>query len=77
MLSDSNADFIYEPLINDDNFEGCKVIKDLDTFKNISELIISNRIDENILDVKHKVFSKTYLKQINDKFSQHFKGCSI
>ena len=63
MLSDSNADFIiYEPLINDDNFEGCKVIKDLDTFKNISELIISNRIDENILDVKHKVFSRDIFK---------------
>ena len=63
MLSDSNTDLIiYEPLINDDNFEGCKVIKDLDTFKNISELIISNRIDENILNVKHKVFSRDIFK---------------
>ena len=49
---------IFEPLIEDETFEGCKVEKDLDIFKTEVELIISNRVDNKILDVKDKIFSR-------------------
>ena len=49
---------IFEPLIEDEIFEGCKVEKDLDIFKTEVELIISNRVDNKILDVKDKIFSR-------------------
>ncbi|MDX4040190.1 nucleotide sugar dehydrogenase, partial [Aliarcobacter skirrowii] len=45
---------IYEPVLNEDNFEELKVIKDLKEFKNISDVIVANRIEDDLLDVKLK-----------------------
>ena len=41
-----------------------KVISDLDSFKTISDLILSNRISDTIKDVKNNVYSR-YLTEIN------------
>ena len=49
---------IFEPNIRDDNFSEAKVIKSLDHFKNESDLIILNRYDKSLDDVKHKCFSR-------------------
>ncbi len=49
---------VYEPTLNEDNFFNSRVIKDLDEFKNISDVIIVNRLDENIKDVKDKVYTR-------------------
>lgn len=52
---------VYEPVIKEDNFFNSKVIKKLEEFKNISDLIVANRLSENIMDVKSKIFtSKRY-----------------
>ncbi|MDY0194339.1 MAG: nucleotide sugar dehydrogenase [Aliarcobacter butzleri] len=49
---------IYEPVLNEDNFEELKVIKDLKEFKNISDVIVANRIEDDLLDVKLKVYTR-------------------
>ena len=49
---------IYEPVVNDDTFEGLKVIKDLSEFKNIADIIVANRIDDILIDVKDKVYTR-------------------
>ena len=49
---------IYEPVIKEDNFFNSKVIKDLNEFKKISDLIVANRITGEIKDVLHKVYTR-------------------
>lgn len=54
---------LYEPIVKADSFEGMKVINDLNTFKDCSEVIIANRIDENLNDVTEKIFSRDIYKE--------------
>ena len=49
---------IYEPVINEDEFFSSKVIKDLNEFKILSDLIIANRINDEIKDVIEKVYTR-------------------
>ena len=49
---------IYEPVFEENEFFHSKVIKDLDEFKKISDVIVANRLSENILDVKNKVYTR-------------------
>jgi UDPglucose 6-dehydrogenase len=49
---------IYEPSIDEDKFFGSKLVKDLDDFKGKSDIIIANRFDTTLEDVKDKVFSR-------------------
>ena len=49
---------IYEPTLSEDIFEGYKVENNLSTFKNTSDVIIANRFDEELEDVKHKVYTR-------------------
>ena len=49
---------IYEPVLEEDDFFHSKVIKDLDEFKKISDVIISNRLTDDIKDVKEKVYTR-------------------
>ena len=49
---------IYEPVIEEDNFFHSEVIKDLNEFKKISDLIVANRITVEIKDVLHKVYTR-------------------
>ena len=49
---------IYEPDLVHENFLNSKVIKSLKEFKKISNIIISNRIDEELNDVLDKVFTR-------------------
>ncbi len=50
---------IYEPTLNKEEFNGCKVVNDLEKFKNISSVIMANRLDEKLLiDVKEKVYTR-------------------
>lgn len=50
--------YIYEPLLDKNVYLNSQVIKDLNEFKEKSALILSNRMDDRLLDVKEKVFSK-------------------
>ena len=49
---------IYEPTLKDDSFFNSSVIKDLDEFKSISDVIIVNRVDNNVKDVMNKVYTR-------------------
>ncbi|WP_419234200.1 nucleotide sugar dehydrogenase [Aliarcobacter cryaerophilus] len=49
---------IYEPVLNEDNFFNSKVIKDLDEFKKVSDVIVANRLSEKLKDVEPKVYTR-------------------
>ena len=49
---------IYEPLLNENTFFGSKVCDDLSSFKNRVEVIICNRYDKNLDDVRDIVFTR-------------------
>jgi UDPglucose 6-dehydrogenase len=49
---------IYEPTYDGDEFFNSKVIKDLDEFKKISDVIVANRLSDDIRDVKDKVYTR-------------------
>ena len=49
---------IYEPTLTKQEFYGCEVINNLDEFKEKSSVIIANRLEENLIDVKEKVYTR-------------------
>jgi len=49
---------IYEPALKDDKFYTSRVIRDLDEFKKIADLIVANRMSDDIKDVEYKVYTR-------------------
>ena len=49
---------IYEPALDDDEFFNSKVIKDLNEFKKEVNVIVANRLSEDLLDVQDKVYTR-------------------
>lgn len=49
---------VYEPTLGDDFLPEYRNIDDLDTFKNMSDLILANRMSDELDDVVHKVYSR-------------------
>jgi len=49
---------VYEPVLDEKEFYHSRVVSDLDAFKNQSELIIANRITDDIRDVEEKIISR-------------------
>ena len=49
---------IYEPVLSEDEFFHSKVIGDLNEFKKISDVIVANRLSENLRDVEDKVYTR-------------------
>ena len=49
---------LYEPIIETETYNSYKVEKDIKKFKLDSDLIIANRIDNQLFDVKDKLFSR-------------------
>lgn len=49
---------IFEPKSSEEEFMGCKIINDLSEFKNSSDIIVANRIDEHLLECRNKVYTR-------------------
>ena len=49
---------VYEPSLEVEKFFGSTVVRELDTFKEISEVIVANRKSDCLADVDAKVFSR-------------------
>ena len=49
---------VYEPVLKEEDFFNSRVIKDLETFKAMSDIIVANRLSSDIQDVSHKVFTR-------------------
>ena len=49
---------VYEPALSEENFFNSKVIKNLEDFKVMSDVIVANRMTDDMLDVKDKVYTR-------------------
>ena len=48
---------IYEPNLDGEDFEGMKLIRNLDEFKKV-DLIIANRVEDDLKDVEDKLYTR-------------------
>ncbi|WP_035052212.1 nucleotide sugar dehydrogenase [Carnobacterium pleistocenium] len=49
---------VYEPVLKEDTFYNSKVIHDFDEFKKLSDVIVSNRLAKELMDVQEKVYTR-------------------
>lgn len=49
---------VYEPILKEETFFNSKVVKDIEVFKKISDVIILNRYSEEMSDVLDKVYTR-------------------
>jgi UDPglucose 6-dehydrogenase len=49
---------VFEPALKEDEFYHSRVIKDFDEFKRISDVIVANRLSDEIKDVVDKVYTR-------------------
>ena len=53
---------VYEPNIKEQSFFNSRVINDLNKFKSIADIIVSNRQDSDLSDIEEKVFTRDIFK---------------
>ena len=49
---------VYEPVLKEDKFYNSIVVRDLDEFKKMSDIIVSNRLSKELFDVEDKVYTR-------------------
>ena len=49
---------IYEPALKEETFFNSHIVRDLEQFKKITDIIICNRFSEELNDVKEKVYAR-------------------
>ncbi|MEZ5534343.1 MAG: nucleotide sugar dehydrogenase [Thiolinea sp.] len=49
---------VYEPVLEDEYFFHSRVIKDIDEFKRVSDVIVANRMTDDMRDVAEKVYTR-------------------
>jgi UDPglucose 6-dehydrogenase len=59
ILRSHNIDvIIYEPLIDEDSFNGIKIIRSINEFIERSDLIIANRLTSDLMLFQNKVYTR-------------------
>jgi len=59
LLKEKNIDvIIYEPTLKNNTFEDLKVENDFEKFKNLSDVIVANRLNENLENIKDKIYTR-------------------
>ena len=63
-LKEEDVDIIvYEPTLKEKEFNGCKVVNDFKKFAEKSDVILANRYEDILFDVKNKVYTRDlYMK---------------
>ncbi|WP_135796150.1 nucleotide sugar dehydrogenase [Hydrogenovibrio crunogenus] len=54
---------VYEPVLEEESFFNSKVINDLAEFKKISDVVIANRMTDDIFDIEDKVYTRDLFGQ--------------
>lgn len=54
---------VYEPTLDADDFFNSRVVKDFDEFKEISDVIVSNRFEDVLKDVEDKVYTRDIFRR--------------
>lgn len=49
---------VYEPTLKDDEFFNSRVIRDMEEFKKLSDIIVANRMNNDLEDIKEKVYTR-------------------
>lgn len=49
---------IYEPVLDAEEFDGLRVFKDFDAFKAEADVIVANRLSEELKDVEEKIYTR-------------------
>ena len=49
---------VYEPALHEETFYNSRVINDFEEFKNISDVIVANRLSDEIKEVADKVYTR-------------------
>ena len=54
---------IYEPVLKEEAFFNSKVIRDLDEFKEMADVIVTNRLCDKLKDVEEKIYTRDLYKR--------------
>lgn len=49
---------IYEPLLKEKEYNQCEIVETLEKLKKQSDIVIANRLSQNLIDIKEKVYTR-------------------
>ncbi|WP_430602154.1 UDPglucose 6-dehydrogenase [Enterococcus sp. DIV0724b] len=54
---------VFEPTLTEETFYNSEVVKDLQSFKELSDVIVTNRMEDDLADVSEKVYTRDIFKR--------------
>ena len=56
---------LYEPVLKEKEFFHSRVVKELEEFKSLSDVVVANRLSDELLDIKDKVYTRDIFNSDN------------